>query len=87
MWNSTQQMINIATGEEASKELEKNVKSTKERGQTARDNFIARFAKQSDKYEKKESYFDPIKKETVLTFEKNEEAERSEDSVGRRRRG
>ena len=54
MWNGDQPLVNIATGEEATKELVDNVQSTKKRGADLRDVFCLRVTRDTQK----ETYFD-----------------------------
>ena len=78
MWKSDQPLVNIATGEEATKELVDNIQSTKEIGAKLRDAFCLRFTTDTQK----ETYFDKITKEPVMTFEKmNKTKEKKSPSV------
>ena len=49
MWNCDQPLLNIATGDEATKELIDNVQSTKKRGADLRDVFCLRFTTDTQK--------------------------------------
>ena len=78
MWKSDQPLVNIATGEEATKELVDNIQSTKGSGVKLSDAFCLRFTTNTQK----ETYFDKITKEPVMTFEKmNKTKEKKSPSV------
>ena len=65
MWKSDHPIVNIATVD--------NIQSTKERGAKLRDAFCLRFTTDTQK----ETYFDKITKEPVMTFEKMKTKEKS----------
>ena len=65
-WRSGHPVTNFATGEIATDEMKTDLNDIKERGETARDEFIERFTKADSPL----SYYDPIKKQKFNLFEK-----------------
>ena len=67
LWASEQPLVNIATGKEAPQEMVKNVKSLKQIGENAMNEFIARFRFQENSFSQN-TYYDSIKKQKVVSF-------------------
>ena len=70
LWTSEQPLVNIATGKEAPQEMVKNVKSLKQIGENAMNEFIARFTFQENNFSQN-TYYDSIKKQKVVLFVTN----------------
>ena len=66
IWKPAQPLINIASGEEGTKKLIDNILSTKTEGIKLRDTFFLRFTTDTQK----ETFFNEIKQQTVMTFDK-----------------
>ena len=67
LWTSEQPLVNISTGKEVPQEMIKNVKSLKQVGENAMNEFIARFTFQ-EKNSSQNAYYDSIKKQEVESF-------------------
>ena len=70
LWTSEQLLVNIATGKEAPQEMVKNVKSLKQIGENAMNEFIARFTFQENNFSQN-TYYDSIKKQKCVSFVTN----------------
>ena len=68
LWNPDQSLVNIATGQRASKETVENVRKCKERGVEAMNQFEVRFTIQESTEMSKKSYYDTIPRQKAITF-------------------
>ena len=59
LWTSEQPLVNIATGKEVPQEMVKNLKSLKQIGENAMNEFIARFTSQENN-SSQNTYYDSI---------------------------
>ena len=67
LWTSEQPLVNIATGKETPQEMIKKVKSLKQIGENAMNEFIARFTFQENNFSQNR-YYDSIKKQKNVSF-------------------
>ena len=70
MWEQSHPITNISTGEIATENMTKEMKSAKRKGEDARDEFISRFTSVSGEKEaqNEKTYYDSIKKQPVTIF-------------------
>ena len=69
IWKDDKPMINFATGEIATVEMEKDTIDLRKKGEELRDEFIGRITEDDPKL----SYYDPIKKQEIKLFEKKKQ--------------
>ena len=72
LWSSDTPITNISSGMKATEEMRDDIVDIKQRGETARDEFMRRFTTDSAT----ETYYDPIKRQDLKLFKKVKQKKR-----------